>query len=68
MLDGELEYHRGNHGEAYVHLRESVVSTIISNIMNLGHGCIHLDTLWQLFWRSRVTTTRPKKRIAKTSV
>ena len=24
MLDGELEYHRGNHGEAYVHLRESV--------------------------------------------
>lgn len=24
MLDGELEYHRGNYAEAYVHLRESV--------------------------------------------
>jgi len=24
MLDGELEYHKGNHDEAYVHLRESV--------------------------------------------
>jgi tetratricopeptide (TPR) repeat protein len=24
MLDGELEYHKGNHHEAYTHLRESV--------------------------------------------
>lgn len=24
MLDGELEYHKGNHAEAYEHLRESV--------------------------------------------
>lgn len=24
MLDGELEYHKGNHDEAYAHLRESV--------------------------------------------
>jgi tetratricopeptide (TPR) repeat protein len=24
MLDGELEYHKGNHGRAYEHLRESV--------------------------------------------
>jgi tetratricopeptide (TPR) repeat protein len=24
MLDGELEYHRGNHGAAYAHLREAV--------------------------------------------
>lgn len=24
MLDGELEYHKGNHSQAYVHLRESV--------------------------------------------
>ena len=24
MLDGELEYHRGNHEQAYAHLREAV--------------------------------------------
>ena len=46
MLDGEVEYHRGNHDQAYAHLREPCGATTISTTPSHGPGCIRRVTPW----------------------
>ena len=47
MLDGELEYHKGNYEAAFAHLRESVShGTTIWSTSSRGPGCIRQGTRW----------------------
>ena len=69
MLDGELQYHLGNHD---VGLRASAAracaATTTSSTLSPGPGCTLRGTRWRPSCRSRDTTTRPSRSIATTWV
>ena len=68
MLDGELEYRKGNHDRAFESLRLAVSSaTTRSTTPSPGPGCIRRVTRWARCWPSRACSARPRPCSAKTS-